>query len=247
MANGVSGTRNAGGGGTISAAKASELENLHQKTLDSLKAQAGGDDWDKGYESGARNILSRLTGKDYSVSGYQLKQTGSSTPMSVSEVEAYLDDQIKGYAQTNHSSWNDGYYSAAVKMLEDATGNKYSVSGYKLTKKASTSSAPKAKTKSTNPPAAVKKNFSTGWSSGSIPQSVFNIATKDKSFYNSVTKPFINKVKNGTASNDTKSWVDNVFGKAMKKYNTANNKQAGLYLGERNKWIAKLKEYYGLD
>ena len=142
MASGVSGTRRTpvqeimaeqGGNGILSAAKVTDLENSHQKLLNNLKKnKANIDEWDSGYESGSREILSELAGKDYSVSEYNLKPTGEYKQMTVSEIESTLNNQIQKYENKTHSNWNDGYFAGAVNMLEEATGYKYSVSGYKL-------------------------------------------------------------------------------------------------------------------
>lgn len=133
MANGTKGTRRAGG--TISVARVAELEALHQDFLDGMKAAQGNyTEWDQGAESGARSILSDLAGKNYSVSHYQLKPTATFDPVSTAEVEANLGKQIAAYKNSPHSQWEDGYLSQAVYMLEKATGNKYSVTGYQLKK-----------------------------------------------------------------------------------------------------------------
>lgn len=117
----------------ISAAKVTDLENEHQKLLNTMKS-GNYTLWDEGAESGARAILGNLAGKKYSVSGYKLTEIATFDPLSVKEVETNLDKAIQGYKNRVHDQWNDGYYSQAVLTLEKATGNKYSVEGYKLKK-----------------------------------------------------------------------------------------------------------------
>ena len=263
MANGVSGTKGAGGNtqpmqqaaqntapvqqaSTNSmASKKAELEALHQKVLDNMKANNSKNpthedmQWDKGYEDGSREVLSDLLGESYGLQGYKLVSTGKYDPVSVNDIEKNLNKSLQAYEYSAQSTGKDAYYMGAINTLEKATGNKYYIDGYKLKKSTATSTSNK-------PPAAVNKNFKTGYSANSVAQSYFDIATKDKAFYDKYTKPFIDKVKSGKSKTSIKTWTDNVLGKAIKKYNTDNGVHTGLYTGEAVKWIGKIKEYYGM-